>query len=145
MPEVEVVEVGDADVKFIGRRLCPRCSFPFKSLAGVTIGGNTYYVAKHVVYIEGQRIPVWYCYLGPNEYIYVTTLHEDLDLTLRGAIEEGRWVEYIERIINSVLEKARKSEDKGKFIDGMIRVREIVMKAFRELVKPPHKDVGQAD
>jgi hypothetical protein len=142
MPEVEVVEVGDSNVKFIGRRLCPRCSFPFKSLAGVTVGGNTYYVAKHVVYVEGQKIPVWNCYLGPSEYIYVTPLHEDLDLTLRGAIEEGRWVEYVERIVNSVLEKARMSKDKNKYIDGMLRVREIVMKAFRELAEPPRKEKG---
>jgi hypothetical protein len=142
MPEVEVVEAGDAKVKFIGRRLCPRCSFPFKSLGKITIGGNTYYVARHVVYVEGQKIPVWDCYLGPSEYIYVTPLHEDLDLTLRGAVEEGRWVEYIERIVSSVLEKARMSKDKSKYIDGMLRVREIVMKAFRELVEPPHKEKG---
>jgi hypothetical protein len=142
MPEVEVREVGDSNVKFIGRRLCPRCSFPFKSINRVTVGGNTYYVARHVIYVEGQKIPVWNCYLGPSEYIYVTSLHEDLDLTLRGAIEEGRWVEYVERIINSVLEKASKSEDKSNYIDGMLRVREIVMKAFRELVEPPHKEKG---
>jgi len=142
MPEVEVVEVGDQKVKFIGSRLCPRCSFPFKSMNRVTVGGNTYYVARHVVYVEGQKIPVWYCYLGPDKYIYVTALHEDLDLTLRGAIEEGRWVEYIERIVSSVLEKARMSKDKSKYVEGMLRVREIVMKAFRELVKPPHKDKG---
>jgi hypothetical protein len=142
MPKVEVVEAGDSDVnvRFIGRRLCPRCSYPFKSLSKVTIGGNTYYIARHVVDVDGQKVVVWSCYLGPSEYIYVTALHEDLDLVLKGAVEEGRWVEYIERIISSVLEKARRSRDKSRYIEGMLRVREIVMRAFRELTQPPARE-----
>jgi hypothetical protein len=34
------------------------------------------------------------------------------------------------------------SKDKSKYIDGMLRVREIVMKAFRELVGSPRKGKG---
>ena len=41
------------------------------------------------------------CYLGPEEYVYVSKLHKDLGITLLGAFERERASEYIRSLLRS--------------------------------------------
>jgi hypothetical protein len=102
----EVKEALARGAKPIGRRVCPRCGLPFRSLSKLEKGGNTYYYAIHLIKLEGKSIS-WPCYLGPRAYVYVSKLHEDVGLTLRGAVESGRFIEYVREVVETKVSIAK--------------------------------------
>jgi hypothetical protein len=111
----EVAEALAGGGKPVGRRVCPRCGLPFRSLGKLNKGGNTYYYAIHDVRHEGKSI-TWPCYLGPRSYVYVSKLHEDVGLTLRGAVEPERFTEYVREVVATKVSIASKNREARLYI-----------------------------
>ena len=99
--------------KFIGKILkhrgswlatCPRCGGLISWLERRKVGSQTYVYAVHYKgydVVEGKiRKRVKRCYLGPEDrYRYVTMLHIKEGLILKGLVEDKRWFEYLEAIL----------------------------------------------
>jgi hypothetical protein len=89
-------------------------------------GGRVYYVAAHS---SGGGKRARRCYLGPEEYVYVSKLHEDLNLVLKGALDGDRWVDYMVSLVDAIASQ----EDRSRAVDGLRRVRDAVDDALRSL------------
>ncbi len=112
--------------KPVGRRVCPRCGLPFRSLGKLNKGGNTYYYAIHDIRYEGKSI-TWPCYLGPRSYVYVSKLHEDVGLTLRGAVEPERFTEYVRDVVATKVSIAAKNrEARPHIVKELLEARRII-------------------
>ncbi len=121
-----VAEALASGAKLVGRRVCPRCGLPFKSLGKLEKGGNTYYYAVHVVRYEGKTI-TWPCYLGPRSYVYVSKLHENEGLTLRGAVEPERFTEYVREVVDTKVSIAAKNQEvRPHIVRELLEARRII-------------------
>jgi len=95
--------------------LCPRCG----SRGWVEekeINNRVYiYVAHEERGPDGRRRRR-HCYLGPKEsYEYVTRLHDREGLVLKGLLERGRALDYLERLIGYI--EAVVEAEEGESID----------------------------
>ena len=82
--------------------VCPRCGLPIKRMVVREIGRRKYVYAVHYVE-EGGKKKKKQCYLGPlDRYVYVTKLHEDVGLELKGAWQPGRVLDYLEELLNII-------------------------------------------
>ena len=117
----------------IGRRVCPRCGLPFKSLNKHEKGSNVYYYAIHTIKYGGKTI-TWPCYLGPKEYIYVSLTHEEEGLTLRGAIETQRFVEYVREVVETKVSIAEINPDaRPVIVKDLVEARNIISRGLAKL------------
>lgn len=75
------------------KTVCPKCG-----LRGTVIarrrGDRVYYYVRHRL---GGRVVEHYA--GPEEYVYVTKMHEDLGLYLRGPLKLERVVDYLDALV----------------------------------------------
>ena len=97
--------------------ICPRCGQPYRYIEKRKIGNNIYYYAVHYEgYDRGPngrpRPKLRRCYLGPNAYIEVTKTHSNIGLMLKGLIEEGREMDYINALAEAL--EARLKDGKLK-------------------------------
>ena len=84
------------------RRICPRCGLPYSCLEHREREENTYVYAVHARR-EGKKIVVRRCYLGPaSSYKYVSMLHENEGLQLRGLLDERRAINYLSTLVNYI-------------------------------------------
>ncbi|MEM4501254.1 MAG: hypothetical protein QW512_03895 [Thermofilaceae archaeon] len=99
--------------------ICPRCSLPGKLVEKRT-PHNTYIYVVH-----GRR----QCYLGPRQYIYVSKLH---DFELHGQLEAKRYVEYLEELVDIMIEKLKsgKLKDRVELVRALRRVKERIERAL---------------
>jgi hypothetical protein len=85
---------------------CPRCGRPVNYVERQRRGGRWYYYAAHYegCDIVGGRVRkrVRKCYLGPEEYEYVTRTHGDLGVIFRGAINSTRIISYLDELLDNV-------------------------------------------
>lgn len=105
---------------------CPRCGLPISWVERVSVGGRVYYVAAHS---SGGGKKPRRCYLGPREYVYVSRLHKDLNLVLKGALDGDRWVDYMVSLVEAIASQ----DDRSRAVDGLRRVRDAVNKALKIL------------
>jgi hypothetical protein len=105
---------------------CPRCGLTISWVERVRRGGRVYYVAAHT---SGGGKKPRRCYLGPKEYVYVSKLHEDLNLVLKGALDGDRWVDYMASLVEAIASQ----DDRSRAVDILRRVREAVDDALRSL------------
>ncbi|MEB3779747.1 MAG: hypothetical protein GSR85_05905 [Desulfurococcales archaeon] len=84
-------------------RICPRCGLPFSWIERRRVGDNTYYYAVHESRLNGAR-RVRKCYLGPEEYIYVSKMHSKEKLVLRGLVDPGRLPSYLDAVVEYLKE-----------------------------------------
>jgi hypothetical protein len=61
-------------------------------------GDRVYYVAAHS---SGGGKRARRCYLGPEKYVYVSKLHKDLGITLLGASDRERAIEYVRNLLRN--------------------------------------------
>jgi len=94
-------------------KICPKCGRPISYIEKQVKKSNVYYVAVH--YLGYERTPdgrvrkkVKKCYLGPEDYKYVTRQH---NFILHGWVVETREKEYLERILAKLDEIARKQDE----------------------------------
>jgi len=80
-------------------KLCPRCGAPYSWIERRESGGRVYYYAVHVYKDSSGKRRVKKCYLGPEEYEYVSRLHAKEGLTLKGLRDSQRALEYLDALI----------------------------------------------
>jgi hypothetical protein len=105
---------------------CPRCGLTISWVERVSVGGRVYYVAAHT---SGGGKKPRRCYLGPKEYVYVSKLHEDLNLVLKGALDGDRWVDYMVSLVEAIASQ----DDRSRAVDGLRRVRDAIDDTLRSL------------
>jgi len=92
---VSEVRVESPSTRAKTKVFCPRCGVE----GYMTIrarGNNAYYYVKHVESEGGTRKARW-CYLGPDEYIYVEAFNE---LGLAGMHDEKRFLRYAQYLVS---------------------------------------------
>jgi len=99
--------------KFEDLKICPKCGRPISYIERHVKKSNVYYVAVHYLGYEKTssgrvRKIVKKCYLGPEDYKYVTRQHR---FTLHGWIIEKREFEYLEKILEKLDEISRKQDE----------------------------------
>jgi len=89
-------------------RVCPKCGGEKGPLLWVErkrIGGRVYLYAIHPS--SENKSGYTSCYLGPEgEYEYVSRLHAREGLVLRSILDEDRALDYLERLIEHIENKA---------------------------------------
>jgi hypothetical protein len=96
-------------------------------------GGNAYYYVKHVESEGGTRMARW-CYLGPDEYIYVEHFNE---LGLAGMHDKKRFLRYAQYLVSrldqdTLLELSRSVASRlGR--RALLELREIVDRRLGEV------------
>jgi hypothetical protein len=105
---------------------CPRCGLTISWVERVSVGGRVYYVAAHT---SGGGKKPRRCYLGPKEYVYVSKLHEDLNLVLKGALDGDRWVDYMVSLVEAIASQ----DDRSRAVDVLRRVRDAIDDTLRSL------------
>jgi hypothetical protein len=114
--------------------ICPRCGQPYRYVEKRKIGNNIYYYAVH--YEGWERIPdgrarpkLRRCYLGPNAYIEVSKTHNNIGLILKGLIEEGREMDYINALAEAIEARLKdgklKPEDALELAESLERLSEL--------------------
>lgn len=108
--------------------VCPRCGAPFKRVEVRRTKSNTYYLAVHS---QNRK-----CYLGPGEYKYASLTHENIGVTLRGAVEAAngddiRVLSYLESYLDHAAELAGEIPE----LEDVRRMLEKARRAVRELAK----------
>jgi len=84
-------------------RICPRCGEEYQWVERLKTPHNTYLYFVHYDPATRKRRK---CYGGPvSAYSYVTLLHGDLGLVLRGLAERGRLKEYIVALLETLEER----------------------------------------
>ena len=118
-----------------GRSTCPRCGSPISWIEKLRRGDRVYYVAVHYLgYTKSGgkvRKRVRRCYLGPEEYEYVTRLHRDLGIVLKGAIEERRVVHYLDAFLEAL---PRANVDRPTLVEILNKLRYLATR-LEEYVK----------
>jgi len=90
----------------INNKVCPRCGREYQYIEQRRQGNQTYFYAVHVERIGNGKRKIKKCYLGPLVYQYVSKLHERENLVLKGLLETNRALEYLEAILQSLLNSA---------------------------------------
>jgi len=119
-----------------GSLVCRRCGRQVSWIEAKKKGDQVYYYAVHYSgYVKDSsgkiRKKVTKCYLGPQEYVYVSKLHENLGLTLRGAIDSGRASQYLK--VLKEYAKGVEIEIGGEVCSGSYR--DIIKSAIKEYLK----------
>jgi len=83
----------------VSLKLCPRCGAPYSWIERRVVGKRVYYYAVHVYRDSSGKRTVKRCYLGPEEYEYVSMLHVKEGLTLKGLRDSQRAIGYLDALI----------------------------------------------
>lgn len=82
---------------------CPRCGEPVSHYREKSVGDRIYIYAVHYRGKRGGKSVLKECYLGPKGgYEYVSRLHEREGLVLKGLLDPGRILEYLDTIVEYV-------------------------------------------
>ena len=88
--------------------ICLRCGEPYSYIKRNRVGNRTYLYAVHYIgKVNGKR-KYRFCYLGvEGEYVYVSKLHQDIGITLKGLKDKNRAIEYLIALLKNVLQQYR--------------------------------------
>jgi hypothetical protein len=81
---------------------CPRCGYEISWIERIRRGDRVYYLAVHYLGYSGKKKKVRKCYLGPEEYVYVSRTHQDLGIVFEGAIDDRRIINYLHTFIKAL-------------------------------------------
>ena len=127
-------------MKMSEKTVCPRCGLPFNWVETQDKGGRTYYYAVHYMGYSkvGSKIKkkIRKCYLGPEEYEYVSRLHSDLGLKLEGAVVERRVVHYLDAFISAL---AGSELDRATLTEILTKLKHLTQR-LEEYVKELEKE-----
>ena len=94
----------------IFNKICPRCGKQYQYIEERKQGERIYFYAVHIERKPDGKKRVKKCYLGPLVYEYVSRLHQRENLVFRGLLETNRVFEYLEAILQSLIESNMDSE-----------------------------------
>ena len=109
-------------------KLCPRCGKEFKYIEERRQNDRVYFYAVHVYRDNNGKRKIKKCYLGPLTYEYVSKLHTKEGLTFKGLLETNRAIEYLETILQSLLNSALDPETRKRVAEKLRFYAEILEK-----------------
>jgi hypothetical protein len=130
--------------KLLAQKICIKCGQPFSYLEPrpyITADGQTkyYFYCVHEEWEGGRRKRIKH-YCSSDEYIYVSRYQQDIGLTLRGALDKDRWIDYTVNIIQTMVDKALEESEnlslKVNVIQGLLKLNELIQRSLAELGVP---------
>jgi hypothetical protein len=130
--------------RMLEQKICVQCGQPFSYLEPrpyTTADGTTkhYYYCVHERWEGGRRKRTRH-YCSSDEYIYVSKFQQDIGLTLKGALDKDRWLDYTLNILQTMIDRALEEPEnislKVNVIQGLLRVRELLERSLAELGVP---------
>jgi hypothetical protein len=130
--------------KLLAQKICVQCGQPFSYIEPrpyTTADGYVkhFYYCVHESWIGGKRKRTRH-YCSSDEYIYVSKFQQDIGLTLRGALDKGRWIDYTMNIIQTMVDRALEEPEnislKVEVVQGLLRINELVQRSLAELGVP---------
>jgi len=139
--------------KLLAQKICIKCGQPFSYIEPrpyTTADGHTkhYYYCVHEKWEGGRRIRDKH-YCSSDEYVYVSKFQQDIGLTLRGALDKDRWIDYTTNIIQTMVDRVLEEPDnislKVNVVQGLLRINELVQRSLAELGVPTTTPVTIAE
>jgi hypothetical protein len=130
--------------RLLAQKICIKCGQPFSYLEPRpyhTSDGaiKHFYYCVHVKWEDGRRKRTKH-YCSSDEYIYVSKFQQDIGLTLKGALDKDRWIDYTVSIVQTMVDRALEEPEnlslKVNVVQGLLRVRELVERSLAELGVP---------
>jgi len=130
--------------KLLAQKICIKCGQPFTYLEPrpyVTADGTTkhFYYCVHETWDGGKRKRTKH-YCSSDEYVYVSKYQQDIGLTLKGALDKDRWIDYVSNIIQTMTDRALEEPEnlslKVNVVQGLLRINELVQRSLAELGVP---------
>ena len=130
--------------KLLAQKICIKCGQPFTYLEPrpyVTADGTTkhFYYCVHETWDGGKRKRTKH-YCSSDEYVYVSKYQQDIGLTLKGALDKDRWIDYVSNIIQTMTDRALEEPEnlslKVNVIQGLLKINELVQRSLAELGVP---------
>ena len=139
--------------KLLAQKICIKCGQPFSYIEPrpyTTADGHTkhYYYCVHEKWEGGRRIRDKH-YCSSDEYVYVSKFQQDIGLTLRGALDKDRWIDYTTNIIQTMVDRVLEEPDnislKVNVVQGLLRINELVQRSLAGLGVPTTTPVTIAE
>jgi hypothetical protein len=130
--------------RMLEQKICVQCGQPFSYLEPrpyTTADGTTkhYYYCVHERWEGGRRKRTRH-YCSSDEYVYVSKFQQDIGLTLRGALDKDRWLDYTINIVQTMVDRALEEPEnvslRVNVIQGLLKVRELLERSLAELGVP---------
>jgi hypothetical protein len=130
--------------RLLAQKICVRCGQPFSYLEPrpyTTSDGITkhFYYCVHEEWIGGKRKRTKH-YCSSDEYIYVSKFQQDIGLTLKGALDKDRWIDYTVSIIQTMVDRALEEPEnislKVNVVQGLLKLNELIQRSLAELGVP---------
>jgi hypothetical protein len=130
--------------RLLAQKICVQCGQPFSYLEPrpyQTSDGSIkhYYYCVHEKWEGGKRKRTRH-YCSSDEYIYVSKFQQDIGLTLRGALDRDRWIDYttniIQTMVDRVLEEPENISLKVNVVQGLLKLNELIQRSLAELGVP---------
>jgi hypothetical protein len=130
--------------KLLAQKICIKCGQPFTYIEPrpyTTADGHTkhFFYCVHEKWEGGKRIRDKH-YCSSDEYIYVSKFQQDIGLTLKGALDRDRWLDYTVNIIQTMVDRALEEPEnlslKVNVIQGLLKINELVQRSLAELGVP---------
>jgi hypothetical protein len=130
--------------RLLEQKICVQCGQPFSYLEPRPYRTSDGAV-KHFFYCvhkswEGGRRKRTKHYCSSDEYVYVSKYQQDIGLTLRGALDKDRWIDYVTNIVQTMVDRALEEPEnlslKVNVVQGLLRLNELVQRSLAELRVP---------
>jgi hypothetical protein len=130
--------------KLLAQKICIKCGQPFSYIEPrpyTTADGTTkhFYYCVHETWEGGRRKRTKH-YCSSDEYIYVSKFQQDIGLTLKGALDRDRWLDYSTNIIQTMVDRALEEPEnislRVEVVQGLLRINELVQRSLTELGVP---------
>ena len=145
MPKSETKTLSPEErARMLEQKICVQCGQPFSYLEPrpyTTADGTTkhYYYCVHERWEGGRRKRTRH-YCSSDEYIYVSKFQQDIGLTLKGALDKDRWIDYTTNIIQTMVDRALEEPDnislKVNVVQGLLKLNELIQRSLAELGVP---------
>jgi hypothetical protein len=130
--------------RLLEQKICIKCGQPFSYLESrpyTAADGTTkhFYYCVHEGWIDGKRKRTKH-YCSSDEYVYVSRFQQDIGLTLKGALDRDRWIDYTVNIIQTMVDRALEESEnislRVSVIQGLFKINELVQRSLAELGVP---------
>jgi hypothetical protein len=130
--------------RLLAQKICVQCGQPFSYLEPrpyQTSDGSVkhYYYCVHEKWEGGKRKRTRH-YCSSDEYIYVSKFQQDIGLSLRGALDRDRWLDYTTSIIQTMVDRALEEPEnislKVSVVQGLLKLNELIQRSLAELGVP---------
>jgi hypothetical protein len=130
--------------RMLEQKICVQCGQPFSYLEPRPYHASDgivkhYYYCVHEKWEGGRRKRTRH-YCSSDEYIYVSKFQQDIGLTLKGALDKDRWIDYTTNIIQTMVDRTLEEPEnislKVNVVQGLLKLNELIQRSLAELGVP---------